>query len=207
MRSLRYRRVRSSRNSYPLSGYAVLGLKTKDIIPKLDATTIPIINHENIDRVAAEALAEAGVCAVVNAAGCSTGHYPNLGPLVMARSGIYILDNVGLKVFDRIKDGEEIEVREDGVYRSGELVATGDHLDLETTERRLRESQEGVGVALESFAQNTVEFMRLERDILFSTLDVPKVIARRIQGRQVLVVVRGLRLPAGPCCTGSLPPG
>ena len=81
----------------------MLGLKTKDITPKLDATTIPVINHENIDRVAAEALVDAGVCAVVNAAGCSTGHYPNLGPLVMARSGIYILDNVGLKVFDRLK--------------------------------------------------------------------------------------------------------
>ncbi len=166
-------------------------MKTKDIIPKLDATTIPVINHENIDRVAAEALAEAGVCAVVNAAGCSTGHYPNLGPLVMARSGIYILDNVGLKVFDRLKDGQEIEVRDDGVYRSGELVAAGEHLDLETTEKQLHKSQEGIGVALESFAQNTVEFMRSERDILFSTLDVPGDIARKVQGRQVLVVVRG----------------
>lgn len=166
-------------------------MKTKDIVPKLDATTIPIINHENIDRVAAEALAEAGVRAVVNAAGCSTGHYPNLGPLVMARSGIYILDNVGLKIFERLKNGEEIEVRGDGVYKDRELVATGDHLDLEATEKQLQESREGVGVALESFAQNTVEFMRQERDILFSTLDVPEEIVRKIHGRQVLVVVRG----------------
>lgn len=172
-------------------GRVVLGMKTKDIIPKLDASTIPVINHENIDRVAAEALVEAGVCAVVNAAGSSTGHYPNLGPRVMARSGIYILDNVGLKVFDRLKDGQEIEVKGDGVYRSGELISTGDHLDLEATEKRLRESQEDVGTVLESFAQNTVEFMRSERDILFSTLDVPKAISRKIQGRQVLVVVRG----------------
>ena len=169
----------------------MLGLKTKDIVPRLDATTIPVINHENIDRVAAEALVDAGVCTVVNAAGCSTGHYPNLGPLVMARSGIYILDNVGLKVFDRLKNGEEIEVRGDGLYRAGELVATGDHLDLETVERQLRDSQESVGAALESFAQNTVEFMRSERDILFSTLGVPHAIARQIQDRQVLVVVRG----------------
>ena len=188
---LRYRRLRGPKNSSPLMGRAVLGLKTKDIIPKLDATTVPVINHENIDRIAAEALVEAGVRAVVNAAGCSTGHYPNLGPLVMARSGVYILDNVGTKIFDALKDGDEIEVRGDGVYRSGELVAAGEHLGLEATEKRLRESQEGVGAALESFAQNTVEFMRLERDILFSTLDVPHAIARKIQGRQVLVVVRG----------------
>lgn len=174
-----------------MSGRAVLGLKTKDIVPRLDATTIPVINHENIDRVAAEALVEAGVCAVVNAADCSTGHYPNLGPLVLARSGVYILDNVGLKVFERLKNGDEIELRDDAVYRSGELVAAGQHLDLEATEKRLQESQEVVGIALESFAHNTVEFMSLERDILFSTLEVPKSIVRKIQGRQVLVVVRG----------------
>ncbi|CAN5882953.1 putative cytokinetic ring protein SteA [soil metagenome] len=166
-------------------------MRTKGIVSKLDANTIPVINHENIDRVAAEALAEAGVCAVINAAGCSTGHYPNLGPLVLARSGIYILDNVGLKIFDRLRDGEEIEVHGDGVYRRGELIATGEHLSLESTEAQLRESQEGVGVALESFAQNTVEFMRSERDLLFSTLEVPDPIVRKIHGRQVLVVVRG----------------
>lgn len=191
MRSLRYRRVRASTDSLHLSGRAVLGMKTKDIVPKLDATTVPIINHENIDRVAAEALVEAGVCAVVNAAGCSTGYYPNLGPLILARSGVYILDRVGLKVFDRLKNGDEIELRGDGVYRDGALIAAGEHLDLEATEKRLQESQEAVGVALESFAQNTVEFMRMERDILFSTLDVPKEIVREINGRQVLVVVRG----------------
>lgn len=191
MRILRYRRPRKPRDTYSFSGRAVLGLKTKEIVPKLDNTTIPIINHENIDRVAAESLVEAGVRAVVNAAGCSTGHYPNLGPLVLARSGIYILDRVGVGVFGLLKDEEEIEIRGDAVYRAGELIATGQHLDLEATERNLRESQEGVGLALESFAQNTVEFMSLERDILFSTLNVPQAIVRKIRGRQVLVVVRG----------------
>jgi uncharacterized membrane-anchored protein len=48
-----------------------------------------------------------------------------------------------------------------------------------------------VGAALESFAQNTVEFMRHEQDLLFSKLKVPKDLAPEIRGRQVLVVVRG----------------
>lgn len=191
MRSLRYRRSRKPAHTLPITGRAVLGMKTKEIVPRLDASTIPIINHENIDRVTAETLVDAGIGAVVNAAGCSTGHYPNLGPLILARSGVYILDRVGLKVFDRLKDGEEVELRGNDICRGGELIATGEHLDLEATEQSLRESQEGVGLALESFAQNTVEFMRLERDILFSNLDVPKEIVRKIQGRQVLVVVRG----------------
>jgi uncharacterized membrane-anchored protein len=127
----------------------------------------------------------------VNAAGSSTGSYPNLGPFILARAGVYILDGVGPKVFDRLKTGDEIELRGDGVYKDGSLVAAGEHLGLEAAERRLRESRQVVGDALESFAQNTVEFMRRERDLLFSRLDVPPEIAHGIRGRQVLVVVRG----------------
>ncbi len=176
---------------FRLSGTAVLGMKTKEIVPRLGPGKIAVIHHENLDRVTAETLVEAGVGAVVNAAGSSTGLYPNLGPFILARAGVYILDNVGPKVFEKLTSGDEIEVRGDGVYHAGELVATGQHLSREVAERRLRENQEGVGVALESFAQNTVEFMRRERDILFSTLDVPPALRREIRGRQVLVVVRG----------------
>lgn len=176
---------------FRLSGTAVLGRRTKDMVPRLGPATIPVIDHENLDRVSAEGLVEAGVRAVVNAANCSTGMYPNMGPIILARAGVYILDGVGGEVFDELENGEEIELRGDSLYRDGSLVATGEHLDLEAAERHLRESEEGVGAALESFAQNTVEFMRVERDILFSTLDIPKRLSREIQGRQVLVVVRG----------------
>jgi uncharacterized membrane-anchored protein len=176
---------------FRLRGRAILGMKTKEILPQLDGATIPIINHENLDHLTAETLVEAGVNAVVNAAGSATGEYPNMGPFILARAGVYILDGVGTKVFERLSTGDEIELRGDGVYRGGELVAVGEHLDEETAERKLRESREVVGVALESFAQNTVEFMRHEQDLLFSKLDVPTGLAGEIRGRHVLVVVRG----------------
>ncbi len=169
----------------------MVGRRTKDMVPYLGPATIPVIDHENLDRVAAEALVDAGVRAVVNTANCSTGMYPNLGPLVLARAGVYILDGVGGEVFDVLESGDKIELRGDCVYRGGAFIAAGEHLDLEAAERYLRESEEGVGEALESFAQNTVEFMRVERDILFSTLDIPGGLSQEIAGRQVLVVVRG----------------
>jgi uncharacterized membrane-anchored protein len=180
-----------SGGEFRLAGRAVLGMKTKEILPQLDAATIPVINHENLDRMTAETLVEAGVGAVVNAAGSATGDYPNMGPFILARAGVYILDGVGQKVFERLSTGDEIELRGDGVYRGGALVAVGEHLNEETAERRLRESREVVGAALESFAQNTVEFMRHEQDLLFSKLAVPSPLAGEIRGRHVLVVVRG----------------
>lgn len=176
---------------FKLCGRAVLGKKTKEIVSKLGPGSIAVIDHPDLDRVTAETLVESGVTVVVNAAGSSTGLYPNLGPFILARAGVYILDGVGSKVFEKVNTGDEIEVRGDGVYLDGDLTATGEHLSLEAVEVRLRENQDGVGDALESFAQNTVEFMRRERDILFSTLDVPPTIRRSIRGRQVLIVVRG----------------
>jgi uncharacterized membrane-anchored protein len=181
----------SSAGEFRLSGRAVLGIKTKEILPQLDVASIPVINHENLDRITAETLVETGVNAVVNAAGSATGEYPNTGPFILARAGVYILDGVGHKVFERLSTGDEIELRGDGVYRAGELVAVGEHLDEETAERKLRESRAVVGEALESFAQNTVQFMRREQDLLFSRLDVPRELAGEIRGRHVLVVVRG----------------
>jgi uncharacterized membrane-anchored protein len=180
-----------SGGEFRLCGRAVLGMRTKEILPQLDAASIPVINHENLDRVTAETLVEAGVSAVVNAAGSATGEYPNMGPFILARAGVYILDGVGQKVFERLSTGDEIELRGDGVYRAGELVAVGEHLDEETAEHRLRESRAVVGEALESFAQNTVQFMRREQDLLFSKLDVPEALEGEVRSRHVLVVVRG----------------
>lgn len=174
-----------------ISGRAVPGRRTKRILPRLGPGTIPIIDHENLDRLTAEALVESGVPAVVNAAPSATGAYPSQGALILARAGVYILDGVGRKVFERVSEGDEVELVGDALYRGGRPVAAGEHLDLETAERRLRESRAAVGAALERFARNTVAFMRQEQDLLFSALPVPEEVAREIRGRHVLVVVRG----------------
>ena len=61
--------------------------RTKDMIPRLQAGDIAVINHRDLDRVAADGLIEAGVVAVVNCAPSISGRYPNGGPRPRRRRG------------------------------------------------------------------------------------------------------------------------
>ena len=74
---------------------------------------IAVIDHEDLDRVAAETLIEANVGAVVNAAASISGRYPNMGPLLVAAAGIPLLDNVGSEVMDGWPTGSVVTVAGD----------------------------------------------------------------------------------------------
>ena len=57
-----------------------MGKRTKLLVGKLRAGDIAVIDHEDIDRVAADDLVSAGVRCVLNVCPSSTGRYPNSGP-------------------------------------------------------------------------------------------------------------------------------
>ena len=59
-----------------IRGTARLGKRTKDLVKRLRPGDIAIIDHRDIDRMAAEDLVESGVQAVVNVAPSTTGRYP-----------------------------------------------------------------------------------------------------------------------------------
>ena len=63
--------------------------------------TIAVINHVDLDRVAADGLIEAGVVAVVNASPSISGRYPNGGPIRIVQAGIPLIDDVGADVHGR----------------------------------------------------------------------------------------------------------
>ena len=76
-------------------GCARLGKRTKRLVKALRADDIAVIDHEDIDRVSSEDLVAAGVRCVLNVSPSSTGRYPNVGPLVLAESGVHLVDLVG----------------------------------------------------------------------------------------------------------------
>ena len=173
-----------------ISGIVRLDRRTKNLIPRLRPGDIAVIDHADLDRVAAEGLVEARVGAVVNVASSMTGRYPNVGPLVVTAAGIPLIDQADAAVFDRLEEGQWASVAGDDVVLAGSTVAHGQRLDLSAVSERLEASRRTMGGELERFAQNTLEYLRLEQHLLLDSPELPDV-AVDFEGRQVLLVVRG----------------
>src|SRR6266516_413165 len=94
----------------PISGPARLGRRTKELVRRLNPVDIAVIDHRDLDRIAAEDLVARRVQAVVNVGNSSTGRYPNTGQLVLARAGIRLVDAPAAPLFEELRDGESIIV-------------------------------------------------------------------------------------------------
>ncbi|HJF48903.1 MAG TPA: hypothetical protein K8W24_03750 [Brachybacterium paraconglomeratum] len=171
-------------------GVARLGKRTKDLTKRLRPGEIAIIDHEDIDRVAAEALVEREPAAVLNVAASTSGRYPNAGPRILVDAGIVLVDSLGDEVFEGIRDGEQITVEDGRVLLEGEPIAEGARQDDASVTASQEASREGLSEQLELFAENTMEYMLRERDLLLDGIGAPEV-ATRMDGRPVLIVVRG----------------
>ena len=173
-----------------VTGVARLDRRTKRLAGRLNPGDIAIIDHVDLDRVAAESLVEAKVSAVVNAQPSISGRYPNLGPDLLVSNGIALLDNVGDEVFAAVKEGTRVRLSGDTLYIGTEPVAKGTAQDVDSVAALMDEAKGGLSTQLEAFAANTMEYMKRERALLLDGVGVPEV-RTTFERRHVLVVVRG----------------
>ena len=164
--------------------------RTKDLVPRLRPGDVAVIDHEDLDRVAAEALVDAGVSGVVNAARSISGRYPNLGPLVLAEAGVPLIDTVGSLLLDKVREGDRLRLDGDRISVGERLVAVGLRQSGDSILRAMDAAKDALGDRFDSFARNTLEYMHEERDLLFGGAGLPDL-EHDLAGRPVLVVVRG----------------
>ncbi|MFN8159780.1 MAG: putative cytokinetic ring protein SteA [Solirubrobacterales bacterium] len=192
----RFAFLRSRRNGEAgagaIHGTARLGLKTKDLVKRLGPTDIAVIDHTNVDRIAAEELIATGVRAVVNASDSSNGRYPNTGPLLLTRAGVTVLDAPRAPLFEVLRDGDPLTIEGDRVMRGGELIVAGRVLVEERLAEELERQRGEIDTALAAFAENTVAHVRDEGDLLTGGVDFPAT-RTTFRDRHVLIVVRGHR--------------
>lgn len=171
-------------------GTARLDKRTKDLVKRLGPDDVAIIDHVDMDRVSAESLLGTGIEVVVNAARSISGAYPNVGPLLLTRGGVTLIDDVGAEVFERLSDGDSIEVVGDEVRKDGVVVAIGRRLSVLSVEEQMEAAKANLGEQLDRFARNTIEYLEREKAIITDETLVPEV-RTPLFGRHVLVVVRG----------------
>src|SRR4051812_11696435 len=170
-------------------GPARVGRRTKDLTARLRPGDVAVIDHADLDRVAAEGLVGAEPAAVVNAAASVTGRYPNTGPLLLVQAGIPLVDGVGADVMDAVMDGRTLELDGD-VVRCGDVTVTGTRQTRASLEAAIEAAKASLGEELERFASNTLEYLRREKHLVVDDLDVPDV-GVEMKGRHALVAVRG----------------
>jgi uncharacterized membrane-anchored protein len=169
---------------------ARLGRRTKHLVRRLAPGDVAVIDHVNIDRIAAEELIASGVGVVINASSSSDGRYPNAGPLLLAQAGVALIDVEEGDPFELLADGERVKIA-GGVVLTGEReVLRGHVLGVEELEHRRDEQLQRVDEALAEFAENTVAHVRQETDLLTGSVEFPPTRAN-FRDRHVLIVVRG----------------
>jgi uncharacterized membrane-anchored protein len=159
-------------------------------VSRIEPGDVAVIDHEDLDRVAAEALVRVGVAAVVNVAPSISGRYPNLGPMILEDAGVPLIDRVGTLVLQKLREGDPIRLEHDRIFSGDRLVGVGVRQDRGSILKAMESAREAVDERFEGFARNTLEYMREERDLLFGGAGLP-ALSHSLAGRHVLVVVRG----------------
>jgi len=187
---LRFGHRRRDAASDVISATVRVDRRTKELVKRIEPGEIAIIDHQDLDGVAADGLITGGAAAVVNAAASISGRYPNGGPRRLVEAGIPLLDRVGSDVLDRVREGDLLRIAGGELWRGEQLLATGKVLDRAEIEAAMEDARSSIGVELERFAINTLEYVQREASLTFEPLELPPL-RTQFRGRHALVVVRG----------------
>lgn len=163
--------------------------RTSEVIHRLGAGDLAIIDELDLDAATAKAIAAAGAVAVIDVAPLISGRFPNLGPEILAEAGILLVE-AAPESMRGVRDGSTVRLHEgdlfDGVVRIGEGVL----VTAEDIARRMDEARQGLGTQLASLAHQAAEHLRREQDLLLHGIGAPEI-RTVMAGRPVVVVSEG----------------
>jgi uncharacterized membrane-anchored protein len=163
--------------------------RTKKLVTRLKPGEVAVIDHQDIDRIAAEALVDCQPAAVVNAAASVSGRYPSLGASIIVEAGIPLIDGAGKAVME-IAEGSEVRIEGAQIFAADHMVAVGVRQSGESVALLVEDAKADLSAELQAFAENTLTYIREESDLLFDPPDPPEL-DLEFKGRHVMVVVRG----------------
>ncbi len=164
--------------------------KTKSLVERLSPGDVAVIDHRDIDEIAAESLVQKKVRAVVNINSSMSGRYPNNGPRKLAEANIPHFDLAGEEFYSQINDGDMVAIHRGNLYLGEQRVGSARVVDAALIERQLSRAERNLGNLLDSFVQNTLEYALREKELILGGIDFPSL-SVKLAGMHVLVVVRG----------------
>jgi uncharacterized membrane-anchored protein len=174
-----------------LSGPARVDARTKRLTGRLRGGDVAVIDHPDLDRLAAEALVAAAPAAVLNAARSASDKFPNLGPEIVMEAGVPLVDSLGEAVMG-LKEGRvvSLDLATGEVSQDGRPVASGQVQTPETVAAALAAAREGLSEQIAAFAANTMEYLEEESEQFLDRQAIPDI-RTEMTGRTALIVVRG----------------
>ena len=173
-----------------IRGQVRLDRRTKNLLPRIKQGDIAVIDHADLDEMAAEGLLIRRVKAVVNTRPFITGHYPNRGPALLLERGVILLEMPDDSIFSRVREGEALELKGEWIYREDEPLVQGTFLTGKAVGEKLRRATENTARLLDDFVQNTLEYAKREKHLILGGIEIPSI-RTSFRGRHALVVVRG----------------
>ncbi|MTI79394.1 MAG: hypothetical protein FH758_00720 [Firmicutes bacterium] len=173
-----------------IKGVVKYDRKTKNLVKRLQPGDIAVINHRELDKVAAQSLIDSKVKAVINIAPSLCEDYPNLGPLTLLDAGIPLIDNTGEELLNGISEGTKVELVDGDIYSKSNLIGHGLLLDKDYILRKMDESKTNINETLSKFVKNTLDYAQNEIDFICENLPMPNV-KTTFNNKHTLIVVRG----------------
>jgi uncharacterized membrane-anchored protein len=166
---------------------ARVGRVSARLLRRIGPGDIAVLDQVDLDAATAEQLVERGVVAVVNAAPSTSGRYPNRGPAVLLRAGVALLDDVGIEVFGKVSDGDQVRLDGDALIVGQQVVARGHWQDAATVAASAAQARAGLAAQLTDLTANTTALLLDQRELLLEGVGIPSL-TTNLRGRHVLVV-------------------
>ncbi|WP_062389012.1 putative cytokinetic ring protein SteA [Demequina iriomotensis] len=168
-----------------ISGPARVDASPRALARRLQAGDVAIVDALDLDKGAAEALAERRPAAVVNVQSCISGRLPTTGALVLLEAGIPVIESAGPGVM-ALRDGAALTVDGGRVSAAG-TAEEGVRLTLEGVADRVRAADADLHVHVASFTATALDLLNQDADLLLDGVGLPEL-RLPVEGRPVVVV-------------------
>ena len=175
-------------------GSVYFGKKTKELTKWIPEQSIALIQHEDIDQMAALSLIRKQVKAVLNCSASMTGKYASMGTLELRKANIPVYDLLETAHLSLVRTrrsvndkGNEAWVKKDKAtyFLSRLLLYTP-----QVIEQKLTMAKTNLTESLKLFAENTLQYARKELPEILKPVPIPKL-KINLSNRHALVVNRG----------------